>query len=75
MAQHFSHLKGKSGERDIDVTYKFEEGYLEKPYIMIDGALIAEAYYTEMWNTDKMYQVHSVRKGSYADKYGILSAV
>ena len=65
-------LEGKSGERDIDVTYKFEEGYLEKPYIMIDGALIAEAYYTEMWNTDKMYQVHSVRKGSYADKYGIM---
>jgi serine protease Do len=64
-------LKGKSGERDINVTYKFEEGYLEKPYILMDGALIAEAYYTEMWNADKMYQVHSVRKGSYADKYGI----
>jgi serine protease Do len=65
-------LQGKSGERDINVTYKFEEGYLQKPYILLDGALIAEAYYTEMWNADKMYQVHSVRKGSYADKYGIL---
>ena len=65
-------LQGKSGERDINITYKFEEGYLQKPYILLDGALIAEAYYTEMWNADKMYQVHSVRKGSYADKYGIL---
>jgi len=65
-------LQGKSGERDINVNYKFEEGYLEKPYILLDGALIAEAYYTEMWNAEKMYQVHSVRKGSYADKYGIL---
>ena len=64
-------LNGKSDERDINVTYKFEEGYLEKPYILVDGALIAEAYYTEMWNADKMYQVHSVRNGSYADKYGI----
>ena len=64
-------LQGKSGERDINITYKFEEGYLQKPYILLDGALIAEAYYTEMWNADKMYQVHSVRKGSYADKYGI----
>ena len=65
-------LKSGKKERDVNVSYGFEEGYLEKPYILLDGALIAEAYYREMWNIDHMYQIHSVQKGSYADRYGLI---
>lgn len=63
----------KRGDKTLrrNVEFGFEEGYLDKPYLLVDGALIAEAYYAEMWNSDKLYQVHSIRKGSDADKYGI----
>ena len=58
-------------EGDIDITFTFEDDYLEKPYVLADGALIAEARFSEIRHNDRLFQVHSLQRGSYASRTGI----
>jgi serine protease Do len=42
----------------------------ERKYLLADGALIAPDYYLERYRENQFLAVHSVRKGSYADRTG-----
>ncbi|MDB2423457.1 trypsin-like peptidase domain-containing protein [Paracoccaceae bacterium] len=41
---------------------------LDRPFIMMDGALIAQDVYPERWHRDGLFQVHSLASGSLSEQ-------
>lgn len=41
---------------------------LDRPFIMMDGALIAQDVYPERWHRDGLFQVHSLAAGSLSEQ-------
>ena len=60
-------------EIDVTVTFPFEDDYLSKPYVLADGALIAEARYSEFRYNDGLFQIHSLEDGSYGSRAGLFA--
>ena len=65
----------RRGDNQIDVTFSFpfEDDYLTKPYVLADGALIAEARYSEFRYNDGLFQIHSIEDGSYGSRAGLFA--
>ena len=42
----------------------------ERPYLFMDGAIIADDFYLERHERENNFMFHSVRDGSYADRVG-----
>ena len=65
-------LRRGSKEIDVTVTFPFEDDYLSKPYVLADGALIAEARYSEFRYNDALFRytrwktVHMVPERAYS---------
>ena len=76
-----TYLRGKTGktdvvvrrnEKEVTTTLHFtpQSKFLDRQYVLADGALIAEDAYPERWGMEGFYQTHSVREGSYAERVG-----
>lgn len=74
-------LRGSDGQAEITVLrdnepkkfkIKFNPKPLitDRPYLFMDGAIIADDYYLERYDQEKYFMFHSVRDGSYADRVG-----
>jgi len=44
---------------------------LKREYVLADGALISEDAYHDRVAVDQLFQIHSVREGSYAERSGL----
>lgn len=62
----------KRGEKTVDLIIPFEPKprITERPYLFMDGAIIADDYYEERYAKEQNFMFHSVRDGSYADRIG-----
>ncbi|ADE38427.1 S1C family serine protease [Candidatus Puniceispirillum marinum] len=60
-------------ESDIEIEFPFEEEYLSEPYVLVDGALIAEARFNEFRYNDSLFQIHSLENGSYGSRAGLFA--
>jgi len=74
-------LRGSDGQADFmilrgdetkSLPIKFSSKPLitERPYLFMDGAIIADDFYLERHHREKYFMFHSVRDGSYADRVG-----
>jgi len=66
-------IRRGGNEIDVTVTFPFEDDYLSKPYVLADGALIAEARYSEFRHNDRLFQIHSLEDGSYGSRAGLFA--
>jgi serine protease Do len=60
-------------ESDVNVIFPFEDDYLSEPYVLVDGAVIAAARYSELRYNEGMFQIHSVERGSYGSRAGLFA--
>lgn len=42
----------------------------DRLYLFMDGAVIADDFYLERFERERNFMFHSVRDGSYADRFG-----
>lgn len=50
------------------IEIKPQPAKLERPFILMDGALVAEDFYPERWFRDGLFQIHSIAQGSKAEQ-------
>jgi len=74
-------LRGSSGKAtfsfrrgndtvSLDIKYSFKPLIMERKYLFMDGAIIADDFYLERFAQEGNFMFHSVRDGSYADRVG-----
>ena len=56
---------------EIVINTKPKKWVLSREYIIADGALISEDAYNDRRRSGPLYQIHSVREGSYAERSGL----
>lgn len=56
---------------EIVINTKPKKRVLSREYIIADGALISEDAYNDRRRSGQLYQIHSVREGSYAERSGL----
>ena len=54
----------------LDIDYAFKPLIMERKYLFMDGAIIADDFYLERFAQEGNFMFHSVRDGSYADRVG-----
>lgn len=65
----FTVLRGKN-KATVAFKFKPKPFITARPYLFMDGAIIADDYYLERHQREKNFMFHSVRDGSYADRVG-----
>ena len=63
-------IKRGSIEKKYSVSFVPKPLITERPYLFMDGAIIADDFYLERHQREKNFMFHSVRDGSYADRVG-----
>lgn len=77
-------LRGVGGKADFTILRQTKEKVVsvsfipkplitERPYLFVDGAIIADDFYLERHQRENNFMFHSVRDGSYADRVGFSS--
>ena len=56
---------------EVIINTKPKKRVLSREYIIADGALISEDPYNDRRSAGQLYQIHSVREGSYAERSGL----
>ena len=56
---------------EVIINTKPKKRVLSRKYIIADGALISEDPYNDRRSAEQLYQIHSVREGSYAERSGL----
>ena len=54
----------------IELDFPMKPLLTDRLYLFMDGAVIADDYYLERYEQEKNFMFHSVRDGSYADRFG-----
>lgn len=63
-------ISSNDDEKKISVEFSPKPLITKRPYLFMDGAIIADDYYLERHKRERNFMFHSIRDGSYADRVG-----
>lgn len=63
----FEHTETK---KSFEFKFPMKPLITERLYLFMDGAIIADDFYLERFERERNFMFHSVRDGSYADRFG-----
>ena len=60
----------EQNEKVVSIQFSSKPLITDRPYLFMDGAIIADDFYLERHEREQNFMFHSVRDGSYADRVG-----